>query len=804
MKKLLGLLFLLLITCQIGLAQSIKVVDKTTLQPLVGVVISAKNGNNATTTTDATGMATLDIGLQQAEHLQFLYVGYQPQTLTPKQLQTLNYHVALTQQSHNLNEVVVSAGRFTQQQQLVPQQVEVLSRRELEFLSQPTTADVVQQTGKVLVQKSQMGGGSPIIRGFEANKVLLVVDGVRMNNAIYRGGHLQNIITLDNSMLDRAEVVFGPSSVVYGSDALGGVLHFHTLQPQLAIGKEKLISGSAFTRYATAPNEKTVHAQLNYGRQKWGSLTSITVSDFGNLRQGKNRKSSYGDLGIRNFYADRIAGRDTMLANPNPNIQRPTGYTQFDVLQKVLFKPSENISHTLNMQLSTSTDVPRYDRLTEFSGDKLKYAEWYYGPQERLLAAYTLGLSRKTSFYDEAKLITAYQRLEESRHNRRFNKSNLSHQTEQVQVYSLNADLSKSINLHRLQYGIEATHNDVNSVATEENIVTGNVQLQPTRYPDAGSSMHSAAAYLTHTWDIKPWLIVNQGLRYSYVGLDAEFEDKTFFPFLADELQQRNYALSGNAGVVILPGNGWRFTALGSTGFRAPNVDDLSKVFDSTPGNVIVPNPNLKPEHTYNLEASVSKSIQQRLHLELVGYYTWYRDAITTQPVLFNGQDSILYNGQLSQVTANVNAGKAYLYGYSASLKADITNALSLSSSLNYTYGRIEQSEGDIPLDHVPPLFGRTSINLQAKRLRAEFFALYNGAKKLEDYNPNGEDNIKYATPQGMPSWYTLNVRAAYQLTPDLQLQAALENITDRYYRVFASGISAPGRNFILTLRGRF
>ncbi|WP_439879975.1 TonB-dependent receptor [Pontibacter sp. MBLB2868] len=804
MNKLLSLLTSLILLSQLLQAQSITVVDKTTLRPLAGVTIaSAKPGN--TLQTNANGQADIGRLLTETLPLRFSLVGYQPLTLSAKQLEEQKYKVALVQQNYNLNEVVISAGRFTELQKLVPQQVEVITRNELSFMSQPTTAEVMQQSGKVLVQKSQMGGGSPIIRGFEANKVLLVVDGVRMNNAIYRGGHLQNIITLDNSMLERAEVVFGPSSVIYGSDALGGVLHFQTLQPELAGSNDKkLISGSAFTRYATAPDEKTIHAQFNYGRQKWGSLTSLTISDFGNLHQGDNRRSAYGDLGIRNFYADRIAGRDTMLLNPNPNVQRPTGYTQYDVLQKVLFKPNENNSHTLNLQFSTSTDIPRYDRLTEFSGDKLKYAAWYYGPQERLLAAYTFANTRSTALYDESRLTAAYQWLEESRHNRRFGKSTLSHQTEQVQVYSLNADLAKTMDLHRLQYGFEAIYNSVNSEANEENILTKSRNPRSTRYPDGGSSMHSAAAYLTHTWNLKPWLIFNQGLRYTYTGLDAKFNDKTFFPFLEHELKQRNHALSGNMGVVMLPGNGWRFTVLGSTGFRAPNVDDLSKVFDSSPGNVIVPNPNLRPEYTYNLELSASKSIKERLHLELVGYRTWYRDAITTQPFQLNDQDSVVYEGQLSQVTANVNAGKAYLYGYSASLKADITSALSLSSSLNYTYGRIQGTEGDIPLDHVPPLFGRTSVNLQVKRLRAEFFALYNGAKELEDYNPNGEDNLQYATPQGMPSWYTLNLRTAYQVSPHLQVQAALENITDKYYRVFASGISAPGRNFILTVRGNF
>ncbi|SFU79385.1 TonB-dependent receptor [Pontibacter akesuensis] len=797
------LLPLLLLVCHLSMAQRVTVRDRTTLEPLPGVTISSENSSAQT---DASGQAELRALLSPKAKLRFHYIGYQSKSFTAAQLQQQQYEVSLTQQSHGLQEVVVSAGKFAQERNFVPQQVALISQRELEFMSQPTTAEVLQQTGKVLVQKSQMGGGSPILRGFEANKVLLVVDGVRMNNAIYRGGHLQNVITLDNSMLERAEVIFGPSSVIYGSDALGGVLHFHTLQPQLAPDTlARSISGSAFTRYASAPNEKTGHVQLNYGRQKWASLTSITVSDFGNLRQGRYRSSTYGDLGIRNFYAARTAaGRDTMLLNPEPHVQRPTGYTQYDLLQKIRFQPTSSLSHTLNLQLSTSTDVPRYDRLTEFSSDRLKYGAWYYGPQERLLAAYTLEQKAPASLYDEARAIAAVQRLEESRHNRRFGNNWLSHQTEQVWVYSLNADFSKKLRTHRLQYGLEANYNSVQSEADEQNIMSSERRLQSTRYPDEGSSMHSAAGYLTNTWDVRPWLVLSQGIRYSYVGLDARFEDKTFFPFLEDKVQQRHHALSGNLGAVVLPGNGWRFAALASTGFRAPNIDDLSKVFDSSPGNVIVPNPGLGPEYTYNFEVSASKSIAERLHLEVVGYRTWYRDAITVQNFSLNGQDSILYNGEQSRVTANVNAGKAYLYGYSANLQADLTNYLSLSSSLNYTYGRIKNETGEIPLDHVPPLFGRSSINLQLKRLRGEFFVLYHGVKALEDYSPSGEDNLQYATPQGMPAWHTLNLRAAYQITPNLQFQAALENISDRYYRVFASGISAPGRNVVLTLRGEF
>ncbi len=177
------------------------------------------------------------------------------------------------------------------------------------------------------MQKSQGGGGSPVIRGFEANKVLLVIDGVRLNNAIFRGGHLQNVITMDNAILDKTEVLFGPASVVFGSDALGGVISFYTKKPTLSTIKNKLVTSSnAFVRYSSAYSEKAIHADISAGSNKIGSLTSFTYSDFNNLRQGKNYYTAYSDWGKRFFYTERINGKDSMLSNSNTAIQKPTGY----------------------------------------------------------------------------------------------------------------------------------------------------------------------------------------------------------------------------------------------------------------------------------------------------------------------------------------------------------------------------------------------------------------------------------------------------------------------------------------------
>ncbi|WP_210462908.1 TonB-dependent receptor plug domain-containing protein [Rufibacter roseolus] len=783
-------------------AQTAVVQDRANLQPLAGVRVIPTQGGTALLT-DARGKFNTQ-GFLDTDSLRFERADYQTRTLAVNQLAALNYRVSLTERSYSLDEVVVSASKFEEKRADVPQQIQVLKARELAFQSNQTSADVLQQSGQVLVQKSQAGGGSPILRGFEANKVLMVIDGVRLNNAIYRGGHLQNVITVDNAALEKVEVVFGPGSVVYGSDALGGVVHFYTKSPVLGDSAGTRVTGGAFTRYATANQEKTGHVDFSVGGQKWGSFTSFTYSDFGDLRQGKNRNPFYGTWGLRPSYAQWQDGKDVTVPNENINVQKFTGYKQYDALQKILFQPSANTSHLLNVQFSTSSDIPRYDRLTEVDGQgALNHGDWYYGPQERWLAAYTFA-TKGRGWLENLRVTAAYQSVEESRHNRRFKRTTLQNRFEHVDVYTLNADASRLLGNHELRYGLEGTYNDVFSRAYGSDLTTGERSPLDTRYPSGGSDMRTAAAYFTHTWEITPQWILSDGIRLSRVELNANFQDKTFFPFPFDEVSQKNTAVNGNLGLVYQPGQDWRFAAVASSGFRAPNVDDLAKVFESVAGQLVVPNPDLKPEYTYNAELSIGKTIAQSVRVEGTGFYTWYRDAITTQPFLFQGQSEVEYNGQLSRVVASVNANKAYVYGFSGAINADITSAFRLASTLTYTYGRIKSETGETPLDHIPPVFGKTSLFLTLPKFRSEFFVQYNGWKNLEDYNPVGEDNLQYATPQGVPAWYTLNLRTAYQIHPRIQVQAALENILDKFYRVYASGVSAPGRNFMLTLRGNF
>jgi hemoglobin/transferrin/lactoferrin receptor protein len=168
-----------------------------------------------------------------------------------------------------------------------------------------------------------------------------------------------------------------------------------------------------------------------------------------------------------------------------------------------------------------------------------------------------------------------------------------------------------------------------------------------------------------------------------------------------------------------------------------------------------------------------------------------------------NGQDSVLYGGSMTAVVANQNKARAYLYGFNASITAELFSNVTFYSTINHVFGRyFDQNDQRFPLDHIPPTFGKTSLRYTPGKFNAEFFVLYNGWKRIEEYNPFGEDNQQYATVHGMPAWYTLNLRAGYRLNRNFGLEIALENLLDYNYRAFASGISAPGRNFVLTLRG--
>ena len=704
-----------------------------------------------------------------------------------------------------LEEVIIYANKFAERKKNIVQKIDVISAQRIAQLNSQNTGDLLINSGNVFVQKSQQGGSSPVVRGFEASRVLLVVDGIRMNNAIYRAGHLQNVITVDQNMLERIEVLYGPGSTLYGSDALGGIVHMRTKMPKLSTTHKLLLTGSAFARYSSANNEKTGHIDLNIGGKKLAWLQSYNFSDFDDLRMGDNYPDDYPNFGRRSQYIETKDGVDYVVTNSDDRIQRFSGYKQWDITQKLLFKPSARVSHTLNLQHSNSTDIPRYDRLQDVRNGTLRWAQWYYGPQQRTLAAYELNVDNAGPFTN-LRSIVSYQHIEESRHQREYRRyDRLDNRFEELDVLSAVVDARKLWTAHELTVGADVQLNDVRSTASRVNIQTGASSPLDSRYPNGKNNMNYYGVYGQHTFKFGEgkW-VLNDGIRLQAISLRSNITDNSFFNFPFTQIEQNNAALTGNLGVAFMPSSSTRFTLGIASGFRTPNIDDVARIFESASNQLIVPNPDIRPEYTYTADLGVVQNIAGKVRVEATAFYTWFRNAIALAPYQLGGKDSADYNGNRVRVFANQNVNKAFLYGFNAAATIDFTPALRLYSTLNYTYGRLQQKAGEVPLDHIPPIFGKTSMSYTRSRISAEAYVLYNGWKRLEDYNPSGEDNLQYATPEGMPSWATLNLKTGVVLHPHLTLQAGIENILDRNYRYFASGFSASGRTFILALRNTF
>jgi hemoglobin/transferrin/lactoferrin receptor protein len=729
-----------------------------------------------------------------------------------------------------LNEVVVSGTKFQEKKKNIAQKIDVITSKYIAKINAQNTGDLLISTGNVFVQKSQQGGSSPVIRGFEASRVLIVVDGVRMNNLIFRSGHLQNVITVDQNMLESVEVMYGPASTLYGSDALGGVIHLRTKNPKLAESKKVQVGGNAFIRYSSSNEEKTGHVDINIGGKKIAWLQSYNYSDFGDMRMGKNYLDKYPSFGRRDSFMTRINGIDSVVKNPDNNVQRFSGYKQWDILQKILFKQSDKISHTLNLQFSNTNNVPRYDRLQDKRNSTLRFAEWYYGPQKRNLYAYEFNAQHLHGLVDELRATISYQDIQESRQTRDYRRyDRFDSRVEKVKVGAYVIDARKKFGNNELTMGTDGQLNSLTSTATRKNINTGVVSKLDTRYPDGDNTMNNFSIYAQHTYKaLEGKLVLNEGIRFQTSKLQSNLIDTALlFKLPFTRIDQQLNSLTGNIGLVYLPNNSAKISLVFSSGFRAPNVDDLAKVFESSTiaRQLVVPNTDIKPEKTYNIDAGLSYVFAQKVKIEVSGFYTWFRDALVKAPYRLNGEDSVLYNGVKSQVLANQNKNKAYLYGFSATLSADFSKRLSASSTINFTRGRFEtdptinssvyqkQADGSYsliqakvsskPLDHIPPLFGKSNVQYTHKGFQCEVYALYNGWKRLDEFNADGEDNAQYATADGMPGWFTLNLRSSYTFKKHVVLQASVENIFDRNYRYFASGFSAPGRNLILAIRAK-
>lgn len=796
----------LLISSTNVFSQIVKVLNAEDKKPQYGVNILCENPSFSTIT-NVMGQADISL-LVNVEKIEFRALGFQSKVMSYAEIEKASFNVSLSPIAINIDGVVVSANRWMQTSEFVPAHISLITPKDIAFFNPQTAADMLGNSGEVFIQKSQQGGGSPMIRGFAANRLLYSVDGVRMNSAIYRSGNLQNVISLDPFAMENAEIFFGPGSVMYGSDAIGGVMSFKTLTPGFSFTQSPLVKGNVVLRTASANNEKTGHFDVNVGWRKWSMLTSISHNEFGDLKMGAYGPQEY----LRTYYIVRIDSVDRVFSNPDPKVQIPTAYSQTNVMQKIRFKPNNYWDFQYAFHFSETSEYSRYDKLIEMKNGLPTAAFWNYGPQKWMMNNFTLSHYRNNRFYDEMNVRLAVQNTEESRISRNLTgskKNLLKTQLDRVETYSANVDFVKSLHRNTFFYGVEYVFNNVISNGSAIDIRNGSAVAYEDRYPQ--SRWQSYAAYLSYQYLLSKKLTLQAGGRFNNYNINSDFSRLLpFYPFSFNSAKVDKNALTGSLGFVYKASQTWIVSINGSTGFRAPNVDDIGKITDVVSGEVVVPNPNLQAEYVYNGELNVVKSFGSALKLEITGYYTYLDQAMVRRPFLFNGQDSVMYNGVMSEVYGIQNAAYAKIYGAFVGVDVKLPAGFIFSAKYNFQDGTEEMDDGNLSRPrHIAPAYGVSRLTYKYNKLTMQVYTMFSSqvSYKMMDASEISKSYLYAKDKNGnvySPAWATLNFISMYHLLDNISFTVGIENILDKRYRVYRSGIASAGRNFVFSIKSNF
>jgi len=755
-------------------AQDVIIQDQITKSPIKNVAVFSVDKSRSAISNNF-GKVTLNV-FNNNDTISFQHISYSPVKIPLVKISGGIFYLA--PKTTLLKEVLLHTNRknyFREDLQILS-----INRKQIMQSQSNNTGDLLQKSIGINIQKSQVGGGSPNLRGMEANRILLVVDGVKMNNIIYRSGHLQNIMTIDPFSLNKVGVGNGLSSVVYGSGALGGVILIETIKPFKTDSSEFFFS----QQIESASNAVLGHFHAKYGKNKFHFLSGLTFKSFGNSKMGSKRLHGY-----QNWGSEVVA--------TNGNEQLFTAYKQADFIHKTDVNLSEKILLSLNTQYSRSTKINRFDMLN----DAQKYSDWYYGPQKRFLQILSIKKDVTSLLCDKSTLTFSYQNIAESRHKSRQQSSVFTRRFEEVTIFDLLFNFEKTNTEFTLNYGIEGRKQALVSSAYNQEGAYGEKLYATSRYPDGGSSGLDCSLYGLLNRTITNNLSVNAGVRFNVNKLQGFFDDTTTYHLPFNKITLENSSFSSSINIKYSPKD-WTLISSISNSYRNPNMDDVGKVFSKNDKWVVVPNSELSPEKALTIDWTIRRSLNNNLDLKLLIFKTFLSDAIERRDVVFNGSDSLVYDGVMMKTQSNLNIGRAKINGISFSFLYNVTKQIHLSLIGNYTKGETYEN---LPLAHIPPFTVNTFLKFNfTKNKSLEFFVFYNAWKKKEDFDIAGVDNLDEATLDGTPSWITFNLKYLHKIDDSVGFSVGIENIFNIHYKTFASGISANGRNLILSLHSNF
>ena len=637
-----------------------------------------------------------------------------------------------------IHEVVVTSQRIPQNQVAIPYSVNSISRKEMDHLGPRTTPEVLMSTNGIFVQKTNHGGGSPFIRGLTGNQTLLLIDGIRLNNSIYRYGPNQYLNTIDPFSIAKIEVVKGTGSVQYGSDALGGALQVFTKEPILNTGNREW-HGSVLGKYMTGDMEKTTRGELEYSSQKLAAFVGGTYRDFGDLIGGKS------------------TGK-----------QSPSGYNEYAFDAKIAFEVKDNVQLTLANQFLRQENVPVYHKVVLEN-----YELNEFDPQQRMLTYARMNIQGKKKIFDQVKLIASWQQGIEGRNSRKNGATLLVHEKDQINTLGFTADISSRLSgKWTANSGIEVYNDRVGSTRTDINS-TGNGSTVEKRglYPD-DSKYSSYSVYTLHRLDLEKW-IFDGGIRFNAFQInisDVTLGDIKISPeaFVFNAAAMYNFNTANHAYATF------------SSGFRAPNIDDMGTL-GIVDFRYEIPAYDLEPEKSQNYELGYKLSLP-KFSGTVAAYYMNLNQLITRVKV-----DGQIIDGY--QVYKKENVEEAYIQGLETTMNWKPRTDWEINGGVSYIYG--QSITKDEPLRRIPPLNGRLASMYSLRKFvtTAEFLF----ATK-QDRLAAGDKSDNRIPTGGTPGWQVINLFAGYQL-PSVKFNIGIQNILNEDYRTHGSGINGVGRS---------
>jgi outer membrane receptor protein involved in Fe transport len=706
--------------------------------------------------------------------LHFNHISYHPQKMTigknlKKNLLSLD-SVILHNKTHISETTLIIGDRIRDDFDNLGLPTNTITRKNIIIKNSKTSAELLREEKGIFIQKTSHGGGSAILRGLSSNRILLLVDDIRLNNSTYRLGNHQYLTTVDNNMLERIDIVRGPASVLYGSDALGGAINLRTTDPYYS-NKQPFFQINGFGRFASADHEQTYYSSLLYASKHIFFTGSAGYKKYGDLRRGANSQYSQLERSTNGLY------------------QSPSGFASFDIASKIGIKLSAQQQLILSLQHSSQNETPRYDK---YENDH--FYKWLYAPQKRQLFYLRYEFSDLFPALKALKFTASRQKQIEGRIQQKQISSNLSKEQDEILTNAILLSGKMIYGNHRIKTGAELYFDEIKSgkklYSADEVLIKSDRQ---SRYPD-GATYINSGFFIDDLYAFNKNTVVEFGGRLSY-------QKANFTPALPGGVKRlpKNYqptffSLTGKLGFKRRFSEKFEFNSFLRQGFRAPNMSDFAKFGQSKGSTFEVPNPNLKAEKITNIDLGiVYRSPEGSVNFNL--FYGLLTDLIESAPSLYFGQSYLKIDSVNYKIKSKQNIGNGFISGLEFSTHYQLSETLHLKANAAYTYGQnIKQRS---PIGGIPPLFGTVSVNKNLQNIKTEFYIRF--AARQSRLSQDDMDDPRIPTG-GTPEWFTLNLRGKYKLNRFLSVQAAIENILDLNYREHGSGINGPGRNFMMSL----